>query len=256
MAKTVLVPGSLANMPAEVTRMMVERGFTARVLGDITADDIDRGYAHIDNDVCVATAAIVGQYVRAFESAEFRDAAVLAPELCRDCRAACTPALLKSTFERAGYTDVEIVGFSSLEVRVASSGIESEATIDPARPVVGVCGNVPVITTEAFNRVVVDHLLEEGCQVVMPPVNAIANLKDFLTPAIEYFDELDINTVICILPFGCLGGHVYARGQVRKMQKRFGNIGITMLDYDPSASDINLVNRTELVIQAAKERLA
>ena len=47
---------------------------------------------------------------------------------------------------------------------------------------------------------------------------------------------------------------VYARGQLRKLRKRFPEIDLTILDYDLSASDINLINRTELVIQAAAER--
>ena len=46
---------------------------------------------------------------------------------------------------------------------------------------------------------------------------------------------------------------MFARGQLRRLREQFPNVEITMLDYDPSASDINLVNRTELVIQSAKE---
>ena len=253
-----LIPGTLEPLRDEVARLLDQRGSATQFIGPITLDDIDCGYAHIDNDVCVATAAMVGQYVRYFKEHGTDGVRALAPELCRDCRAACTKSLLASALERGGFTNIAIEELSSLDVRVAASSVAdvNEGSTRAAAanaPVVGVCGNVPVITTGVFNSVVVQHLQEEGCRVVMPPVNVIANLKDFLEPALTYFDELGIQTVICILPFGCLGGHVFARGQLRTMQKKFPHMGVTMLDYDPSASDINLINRTELVIQMAKE---
>ena len=88
----------------------------------------------------------------------------------------------------------------------------------------------------------------------MPPLDRIAEKRDFFTPALEFFDERGIDAVVCVLPFGCLGGHAFARAQMRRLLARFPRMELTILDYDPSAADINLVNRTELIIQSAREK--
>lgn len=270
-----LVPGTLGQLAPATVEILTARGYNPVYLGEITPEDIDAGMAHIDNDVCAATISVVGQYMRYFDRYGTDDVAVLAPELCRDCRSVSTPYVLPACFAHDGYEDIEIVPFTSADVaeaakKTATGVTELLAELDDEgkpcaasaedgkadRPVIGVCGNMPMITTEEFRHVVVDHLIESGCQVVVPPTQRIADQRDFMTPTLEYFQEQGITTVICILPFGCLGGHVFARGQLRKLQKSFPGIEITILDYDPSASDINLVNRTELVIQSAKDKLA
>ncbi len=256
MSEKVLVPGTMGNLFEGAKRILAQQGFEAVYLGPVTGDDIDTGLAHIDNDICLSTVAIVGQYMRYFNEHDVEEGLhVLAPELCRDCRSVSTPDVLPSTFERAGITGVKLVPFTSSQAKEAATD-DGACNVATDKPVIGVTGNMPVITTDEFRHVVCAHLEESGCQVVMPPATRIADERDFLTPALRYFDEHGITTVICILPFGCLGGHVFARGQLRKLQRTFPHIELTILDYDPSASDINLVNRTELVIQSAKEKAA
>lgn len=254
MSEKVLVPGTMGNLHEGAHDALAQQGFEAVYLGQITGDDIDTGLAHIDNDICLSTVAIVGQYMRYFNEHGVEEGMhVLAPEICRDCRSVSIPDVLPSTFERVGITGVTVVPFSSTQAKdIAPAANMCELAAD--KPVIGVTGNMPVITTDEFRRVVCTHLEESGCHVVLPPAGRIADERDFLTPALRYFDEQGITTVICILPFGCLGGHVFARGQLRKLQREFPHIELTILDYDPSASDINLVNRTELVIQSAKEK--
>ena len=120
---------------------------------------------------------------------------------------------------------------------------------------IGICGPLPVVSTHEFHRTVTDRLVSSGFQVVVVPPERIVGQRDAFTPAIEFFTEAGIRTVICILPFGCMSGHAYARGQLRTLQQRFPRVEITVLDYDPSASDINLINRTELVMQTVRDRL-
>lgn len=256
MSEKVLLPGTMGALHEGARDALAQQGFEAVYLGPITGEDIDTGLAHIDNDVCLATIAAIGQYLRYFDEHGVEAGMhVLAPELCRDCRSLSTPDILPSAFARAGVEGIGIVPFSSADAKAAApAGPAASAACD--RPVIGVTGNMPVITTDEFRRVVCTHLEESGCRVVLPPVARIADERDFLTPALRYFDEQGIATVICVLPFGCLGGHVFARGQLRKFQREFPHIELTILDYDPSASDINLVNRTELVIQSAKEKAA
>ncbi len=252
--KKVLIPATLGGMAEGAASILAERGYDTIRLDDITPEDIDCGLAHVDNDVCFPTIAAVGQYMRYFEEHGAQEGiCVLAAEMCRGCRSASAPHILPGIFKRAGLDAIEIVPFSAAESKSAAPS-ESPARIDSSKPVIGLCGNIPTLTTRELHRTVYDRLTSSGCQVVMPSLQRVANERDFLTPALEGFDELGISSVICILPFGCLGGHVYARGQLRKMQSRFPNIELTILDYDPSASEVNLENRAELVTQRAKEK--
>lgn len=252
--RKILVPGTLHPLASGVAAILSEEGYEAVQLPPIEEADIDKGLAHVDNDVCVATVAMVGQYLRWFEKHGADDVRwVLSPKICRSCRTVSTPKVLQSAFARAGLHGIEALPFSSPSIKSAAQS-PSPLELEAGKPIVGVCGNVPVLTTEQFRRVVCAHLEQSGCQVVMPPLQAIAAQRDFFTPALEWFAENDIRTVIAIMPFGCLGGHAFARGQLRKLQTRFPELQVTILDYDPSASDVNLVNRTELVIQAAREQ--
>lgn len=255
MDKRVLVPGTLEPYAHGVELLLAKRGFAAVFCGRITADDIDCGLAHVDNDVCVATIASVGQYLRYFDAHGAAGISVLAPELCRECRCISVAATMRCALGRAGYGNVDIVPFSCAEV-ASSIPARTDSTVAADEAVIGVCGTMPVLSTAQFHDVVVSHLEQAGCRVLMPPAQLIADERDFLTPALRYFDACGVKSVICILPFGCLGGHAFGRGQLRTMQRAFPDIELTMLDYDPSASDINLVNRTELVIQSAQERAA
>ena len=251
--KKVLIPGTMGQLAKETCSILREREYDPVYLGEITAEDIDCGLAHIDNDICIPTIAIVGQYVRYFsEHGAEEGICVLAPEICRDCRSVSMPSVLGPTFKRAGLTGIEIVDFTS-EQTLSAAPSEPPSATDDERPAIGLCGNMPVLTTHELHHVVFEHLEKSGCRVVMPPLQRIANERDFLTPALEYFTQVGVKCAICLLPFGCLGGHVYARGQLRKLQAEFPDVELTILDYDPSASDINLINRTELVIQSAKE---
>lgn len=250
----VVVPGTVGPLARDVVRALDAQGNDARFLGKVTDADLDCGMAYVDNDVCVAAIAAIGQVIRWFKERGTHGVdAVVAPQVCADCRSVSLPLLMEGALERAGVQGMRVLEFGSEQVAQALR--EDDAPLpDHTKPVVGVCGNTVVMTTELFNHTVIDHLRSQGCEVVCPPLSVTANERDFLEPCMAWFDAHGVHTVICILAFGCLGGHVYARGKARKLRERYPHIDLTLLDYDPSASDINVVNRTELVIQAAKER--
>lgn len=250
----ILIPGVLGSLTTRVTQLLESRGYSVMPLGEITDADLEAGLLYVDNDICTPTIAIIGQYMRWAEQNNGQgEISILAPILCRDCRSISLHGTLDMAFKRAGLHDVRLVELSSSELEdlEKSSYADTPATCEPT---IGVCGNAPVLTIYELRRTVCDHLENCGINVVVPPLERLLGRQDFLTPAMEYFDEMGIGTAICILPFGCMSGHVYARGQLREMRRRFPNIELTVFDYDPSASDINLLNRTELVIQTAAER--
>lgn len=251
MAGRALIGATLGPLAEKAADLVGAQGYAPVLLGALSDEDIACGLAHVDNDVCVAAIAAIGQYLRVLESAEGGYNAAVAPELCKDCRSVCLSSLMRSAFARAGFGDVEVVELTSADV-ASCCPPPAAARVAKGSPVVGVCGNVPVLTTRLFNKTVVERLHEAGCQTLVPPLAYLVHDSDFLTPAVQYFHDAGVRTAICIVPFGCLGGHVYARGQLRKLQRAYPDVELTILDYDPSASDINVVNRTELIIQFAR----
>ena len=253
--KTILIPGTMGPLARRASETLEKRGYAAKVLPEIDGEDITIGYAYIDNDVCVSTVAAIGQYIRALRAeGDAERFAVLAPELCRECRSVSLPAVLARALERAEMTQVEIVPFKTADIHQCMPLDDDLAIEGDPNLVIGVYGVVPIITTDIFKRTVVDRIEQAGCTVAFPPLRCIVGERDAITPALRAFDEAGIRTVICVLPFGCMSGHVFARGQLRTLQKELPNLEVTMLDYDPSASDINLVNRVELIVQSVKER--
>lgn len=252
----ILVPGMLGSLTARVAQLLENRGYSVMLLDEITGADLEAGLRYVDNDICAPTIAMIGQCIRwAEQHASAEEISILIPILCHDCRSISLRDTLDVTFKRAGYHNIKLVELSSSELRALADPAVEEAPIPIAHgTTIGLCGNVPVLTIEELRRTVCTHLENSGVSVVIPPLKRILDQQDFLTPALEYFSEVGIRTVICVLPFACMSGHVYARGQLRELRKRFPEIDLTILDYDPSASDINLINRTELVVQAAAER--
>lgn len=115
---------------------------------------------------------------------------------------------------------------------------------------IGICGNSAIMSSHLFYDVITSRVEKSGCVPVHVPLYKVINEQDFLTPSLQYFKNLSIDTVIGIVPFGCLNGHAYARGQMRALLNDYPDMQVYILDYDPGASDVNLINRTELVIQS------
>lgn len=256
-AQIVLVPGTFGSLAKTACTVLETRGLHTEYLGEIDEGDITCGYAYVDNDVCVSTVATVGQYIRYMRHQGASGIAVLAPELCRDCRSVSLPFVLDIALARAGFEGVEVVPFTDADLHSCLENAESKSSqrvLAGPDMRIGLCGPLPVVMTREFHRTVTDRLDSGGFQVVFLPPERLIGQRDAFTPAVEFFAEAGIRTVICILPFGCMSGHAYARGQLRTLQQRFPQVEITMLDYDPSASDVNLVNRTELVMQTVRDR--
>lgn len=252
--QNVLVPGGADAFFEGLSEEIAAHDYRAVRLGAYTSADIDCGLLHIDNDVCVSTVALVGQCVRALKHQDAH--AIIVPQLCRECRSVDARALLELALQLAGYEGIRLIEVTVDElIALGASDGASDSALALKEPVVGVCGNGGVLANPLFYATVCEHLEKSGCQVVQPPLAPMMDDRDYLTRAIEYFDAQSVKSVVCMVAFGCLGGHAYARGQARKLRDEYPHIDITILDYDPSASDINLINRTELVIQSARERM-
>lgn len=60
-----------------------------------------------------------------------------------------------------------------------------------------------------------------------------------------------INNIICMQPFGCLPNHITGKGTIKELKRINSNANIIPIDYDPSASETNQLNRIKLMLSNA-----
>ena len=63
--------------------------------------------------------------------------------------------------------------------------------------------------------------------------------------------ESGVENVICMQPFGCLPNHIIGKGSIKELKRRYKNANIIPIDYDPSASEVNQINRIKLMLSKA-----
>ena len=120
------------------------------------------------------------------------------------------------------------------------------------RPRIGIVGN-PLIVFEPFmNDRIVEVLDSLGCEPVVPDPALLVGDDVRYLDQLAAFEEQGIHDVIYLLSFGCLKGHVSARGALRELHERFADMRITVIDYDPESSALNRENRIRLAVDAAR----
>ncbi|MBO3444851.1 2-hydroxyacyl-CoA dehydratase [Clostridium sp. CCUG 7971] len=67
---------------------------------------------------------------------------------------------------------------------------------------------------------------------------------------IELIEE-GVENIICMQPFGCLPNHITGKGQIKELKRVYENANIIPIDYDPSASKTNQLNRIKLMLSTA-----
>ncbi|MGL6105316.1 acyl-CoA dehydratase activase-related protein [Romboutsia sp.] len=60
-----------------------------------------------------------------------------------------------------------------------------------------------------------------------------------------------VNNIICMQPFGCLPNHITGKGSIKELKRINKNANIIPIDYDPSASETNQLNRIKLMLSNA-----
>ena len=61
--------------------------------------------------------------------------------------------------------------------------------------------------------------------------------------------------IVCTQPFACLPNHVVGKGVIKELRRRHPEANIVAIDYDPSASEVNQLNRIKLMLSTANKRL-
>ncbi|MCX7971414.1 MAG: 2-hydroxyglutaryl-CoA dehydratase, partial [Negativicutes bacterium] len=76
-----------------------------------------------------------------------------------------------------------------------------------------------------------------------------------LTAEILEFLQAGVENVVCVQPFGCLPNHITGKGMMKELRRRYPQLNIAAIDYDPGASEANQINRLKLLLAVASERL-
>ena len=77
----------------------------------------------------------------------------------------------------------------------------------------------------------------------------------FLTGEMIECLKAGINNIVCMQPFGCLPNHIVGKGVVKELRSQYPHANITMIDYDPSVSFVNQLNRIRLMLATANKNL-
>lgn len=78
----------------------------------------------------------------------------------------------------------------------------------------------------------------------------------FLTGEMVASLKQGVNNIICMQPFGCLPNHIVGKGVVKELRRQYPMANIALIDYDPSLSTVNQLNRIRLMLATAKKNLA
>lgn len=228
-------------------------GKTASLLADIAkrpldADDLECARRSCVKDACFTANAMAARVIRMLRD----DPGITRVELPRVCETCLTDAVPRIVERACGRTPEYVWvpwasgGDSSALARASMHNDGS------ARPRIGIVGN-PLIVFEPFmNDHVVEMLESLGCEPIMPDPALLAGDDVRYLDQLALFDEQGIHDIIYLLSFGCLKGHVSARGALRELHERFTDMRITVIDYDPESSALNRENRIRLAVDAAR----
>lgn len=228
-------------------------GKTASLLADIAkrpldADDLECARRSCVKDACFTANAMAARVIRMLRD----DPGITRVELPRVCETCLTDAVPRIVERACGRTpEYAWVPWASGgdSSALARTSMHNDGS---ARPRIGIVGN-PLIVFEPFmNDHVVEMLESLGCEPIMPDPALLTGDDVRYLDQLALFDEQGIHDVIYLLSFGCLKGHVSARGALRELHERFADMRITVVDYDPESSALNRENRIRLAVDAAR----
>lgn len=211
----------------------------------ISAVDARVAQRQVPGDVCFTAAALIARALRIVEeNPQFK--ALRIPLVCNRCLLDG----LAHTVWRLNGSCPEIILEKQWPQPIG--GLAMSKGNDARRVLVGIVGN-PLLCFDAFMNDSILKLLERlGCDVAMPDPDKL------FCEDVRYLDQLDefsrkgVDCVIYLQSFGCMKAHVHARGFAHEYARRYPDMPITVIDYDPESSALNRENRIRLAVEAAQ----
>ena len=210
----------------------------------ISAVDAQVAQRQVPGNVCFTAAALIARTLRIVEeNPQFK--ALRIPLVCNRCLLDG----LAHTVWRLNGSCPEIIWEKQWPQPIR--GLAMSKGNDAERVLVGIVGN-PLLCFDAFMNDSILKLLERlGCDVAMPDPDKL------FCEDVRYLDQLDefsrkkVDCVIYLQSFGCMKAHVHARGFAHEYARRYPDMPITVIDYDPESSALNRENRIRLAVEAA-----
>ncbi|MBW3085190.1 hypothetical protein KEM60_01387 [Austwickia sp. TVS 96-490-7B] len=100
----------------------------------------------------------------------------------------------------------------------------------------------------------IDELAEKASQVVS--LGHQAGEGWYLVGEMIHLVESGVPNIMCVQPFACLPNHVTGKGMFAPLRRRYPQVNIVAVDYDPGASKVNQLNRITLMVSTAISRVA
>ena len=195
-------------------------------------------------DLCFTTAAIVGRCLRILAADEHLEALTL-PDVCHECVLEAVPSILRRVTGR----ELRITWVKDWACHLPECATQPEE-----KPLVGLLGTAPLCFDSFLNDNLAEAIKAHGCEPVFPQVESLMQEDVRYLEQLERFYDKGVRTVVYLQSFGCLKGHVRARGALHELADRFPGMHITVLDYDPEASALNRENRVLLTLAQAQDR--
>lgn len=223
------------------------------LLGHIERADIQQARSSVNADACFVVAALAGRAIRLVRAdPSLKRLAV--PRVCERCLLDALPRLVERACGRAP----EIVWTDEWPTHLlppAPGPVSSSSAPVPSaiRPRIGIVGNALLCFDAYLNDDLAVFLARLGCEVVPP------DPAKLLVDDVRYLDQLDafaaagVDHVVYLQSFGCLKGHVQARGALHALAQRHPAMPLTVVDYDSEASALNRENRIRLAVSAARQ---
>jgi predicted CoA-substrate-specific enzyme activase len=73
----------------------------------------------------------------------------------------------------------------------------------------------------------------------------------FLTAEMVELIKSGVDGIACLQPFACLPNHVTGKGMLKELRRRFPDVPVSAIDFDPGASEVNQLNRLKLLMAGA-----
>ncbi len=142
--------------------------------------------------------------------------------------------------------------FVPLSQDIATSISHGRSGAHESRPRIGIVGNALLCFDAFMNDDIVSFIESQGCEVVMPDPALLYTDDVRYLPQLDRFAAQGVQHVIYLQSFGCLKGHIRARGALHELARRHPAMPVTVIDYDPEASALNRENRIRLALAATK----
>ena len=217
-------------------------------------DDLAAARSFTVKDICFSADVLAARVIRLMQEDPSIQAVVL-PEVCKSCLNEAIPRMVERACGRAPAILWEPPALAGTEPNAPGATPESSSEESSAaasdRPKIGIVGNALLCFGPFMNDGIVELLESLGCQAILPDQAALHCDDVDYTDQLQRFYDQGVRQVIYLQSFGCVKGHVQARGAHYRNAERFSGMSITVLDYDPEASALNRENRVRLIAAAA-----